>query len=302
MGVFKIVLLILKLSCGRRVIRDIANTSSTSAGQISQLFTFGAPHPSSPALTRKGGGCFAGRRIIAFKDKFGFNQEDLVPTLLVPTKFSHPNIKTMVVNPKGNGLRYEYACGENPTRITRPTIKLHSKENYMSIMKRFPSSQSRAKHASAVGLAVSYEKDLRKVRSSVNAQGWRLVGTSNSGEDVSHLMQQPGSNRCILTFEGSDSPSDWITNFKVDRVGFCGGIARAHEGFTKELNKVVTSSSWQNSIRPKLGKCSEVDVVGHSLGGAVASLFAACADSGNGSAEYKLISWQRQVPVSMPGI
>jgi len=263
------------------------------------MFTFGAPHPSNPKLTTKSGGCFNGYRVIAWRDDPLVDNEDVVPTLLVASSYNHPNVRTLAVVNEGNGVFTTWSCGKNPFRITNPRASLHDKGGYMRNMDLLESSYWRAKEASAVGLLNSYEGNLATVRSNVGAEGWNLVGTSTSGEDVSHLIQDPGSLRCILTFEGSDSWGDWATDAKAIRVSFCGLPMSVHRGFKSELLTMVESSSWQSNVRSKLGKCSSVDVVGHSLGGATATLFAACVDFQNGSDEYKKMSWSVESPRRM---
>jgi len=271
---------------------------SRAAGQVSHLFTFGAPHPSSPMLTTKSGGCFDGYRVISWDTDLLLDDEDLVPTLLVPSNYNHPNIKALVVV-DGGGLKTTWSCGSNPIRVTRPSLTLHFWWVYTASMQRLDNSYWRAKEASAVGLINSYESNLDTVRKNVAQEGWNLVGAARAGEDRSYLLQDPASLRCIVTFEGSDTPSDFVTDAAVVRVEFCGLPMMVHTGFRNELRRMVGSSQWQSEIRPKLGKCSSVDAVGHSLGGATASLFAACVDWQTGSEDYQMMSWTTEAPVRM---
>merc|ERR1719323_1637743 len=124
----------------------------------------------------------------------------------------------------------------------------------MDKLNRAGGSYDRVKVASAVGLKNSYEMNVNTIKSNLRGTGWRLVGTSKAGEDVSHLIQEESSKRCIITFEGSDNWDDWVTDAMVIRKSFCGSFW-AHTGFTNELRRMVTSSSWQNDVRKKLGKC-----------------------------------------------
>jgi len=282
--------------------RVARHNSTRAAGRVSHMFTFGAPHPSNPMLTTQSGGCFNGYRVTAWDDDLFVDDEDIVPTLLVASSYNHPNVRTLAVVNKGNGVQSTWSCGKNPIRFTNPKVSLHDKGGYMRNMDRLESSYWRAKEASAVGLKNSYEGNLGTVRSNVAAEGWNLVGTSESGEDVSHLFQDPSSLRCILTFEGSDSFGDFVADAEIIRVPFCGLPMKAHTGFKKELLRMVGSRSWQSNVRPKLSKCSSVDVVGHSLGGATASLFAACVDFQNGSEEYNKMSWSVESPRKMSAV
>jgi len=272
--------------------RVARHNTTKAAGRVSHMFTFGAPHPSNPKITTKSGGCIKGYRVTAWRDDLFVDNEDIVPTLLVPSTYDQPNVKTLAVNGKGSGVQSTWSCGSNPIRFTNPSVSLHDKQGYMDKMDLLDSSYSRAKTASRF-LLMSYDHDKSAVRKAAAAEGWRLVGTApiNGGEDVSHLFQEPGSLRCILTFEGSDEWDDWLNNAKVKSASYCGLPMRVHTGFMDELRKMVNSDTWQNEIRPKLGKCSSVDTMGHSLGGATVTLFTACADFQNGSEDYQKISW-----------
>jgi len=286
-----------------RLAGDFVDGESETArrGKVDHLFTFGAPHPTHPKLTTKSGGCYKGFRITAFSDKFIRNEEDIVPTLLVPSKYNHPNINTIGVSGKSTPF-VSWSCGKNPIRVTKPKIYLHSQSLYGDRMKKLSSSYTRAKDASRLGLAISY-KGKSEAKSITRREGWNYVGFAAAGEDVSHLVQDRRSKRCILTFEGSDRPSDFVTDAKVKRVSFCNlNKYGFHLGFRNELLRMVGSSSWQTNIRKKLGKCSSVDAVGHSLGGAVATLFTACIEHQNGSSDYNKMYWNVGTPSLLPSI
>jgi len=268
-----------------------------SVGRVSHLYSFGAPHPSGPMLTRKNGGCFAGFRVIAFEHDLFVDDEDSVPTLLVPFKdYYHPNVETLVViDGTSDPHKGTWSCGLNPRRFTNPSPSLHSASVYLKLMGKMPKEFARAKEAAAIGLAISYES-ASEAKRVVEAQDWNMIGTASVGEDVSYLVQDPRTLRCLLTFEGSDSWDDFKTDAKVKRVPFCGLPQQVHLGFRDELRRIIGSGGWQNNIRPHLGRCASVDVTGHSLGGAVATLFAACVDYKNGSDDYKNMSWTKSSP------
>ena len=54
------------------------------------------------------------------------------------------------------------------------------------------------------------------------------------------------------------------------------GHAFTHWGFKYHLLRLVSSHEFQENIRPKLKQCNTIDAVGHSLGGAMATLFSMC--------------------------
>lgn len=258
---------------------------------------------SYPAVTRKDGGCFDGYRIINWDRDLGLDDEDIVPTLLTFTRYEMPNVQALAIAHTGDPVKNEWSCGSNPGRLTRVSVILHDSARYLSNMARLGNEKSRAKEAASIGLKNSYDADLNNVKKNVQQEGWNLVGSALAGEeDISHLFQQPGSLRCMLTFEGSDSFSDWVTDAAVRRAEFCGLEMKVHVGFRNEVRRLVKSESWQREIRPKLGKCSSVDAVGHSLGGATATLFTTCVDFANGSDDYNLMGWTMGTPALLPSL
>jgi len=125
--------------------------------------------------------------------------------------------------------------------------------------------------------------------------------------DVAHLVQDPGNKECVLVFRGSDSYDiwDWLNNLKATPTEFC-GFKQIHKGFKIELFGLLTSAKWDN-IRRSLPQCSKVLVTGHSLGGAQAELFSACANRAPGEGQeghddYKLIGWTQGIAKAMPAI
>jgi hypothetical protein len=119
------------------------------------------------------------------------------------------------------------------------------------------------------------------------------------------LLQDPLSKACSLTFKGSEYKAAdflmtdvWRSRYLADWCGF----RNVHYGFADQVRWVVNHANYKTQIFPKLSNCSDVKVAGHSLGGAVAELFAACANSPNSekfhqtdtdSADWKAVSWRK---------
>jgi len=142
-----------------------------------------------------------------------------------------------------------------------------------------------------------------------NNETWGLVGTGRddgegtvtSGPQVSQLVQHPETLECILSFQGSASIGDWFTNGWALARPFCGLEQLVHEGFRDHFRRIVSNPTWQENIRPNLGKCSKLYVTGHSLGGAQSSLFMACAASAPyEDKDYDLIRWTQDTPQRLP--
>lgn len=273
-----------------------------SNGQVGYLFTYGCPKTSAPAMTNpaRGDGCFPGYRNVNIKKELVTDDVDIVPSLLMATAYVHYTGAANYLDQKGgfNPL----GCGTSAgIRVQIPDASLHEGKVY--IERASKSNDQRLVAATVVGMKTSYKSDKDYLRDTAQAAGWRLVGTSREGEDVSHLFQNPSTLECQLTFEGSDSFSDWSTDAAVIRVSYCGLSQGIHTGFRNEVRRMTGSSEWQDNIRPILPSCASVWTVGHSLGGAQATLFAACINSGNsGDNDYDKISWKKGSATPLPEI
>ncbi len=88
----------------------------------------------------------------------------------------------------------------------------------------------------------------------------RILAGSNS-VDISTFDRD-----CVIAFRGTDDAADWLTNLEVDRVRQWG--CKVHRGFSgaeKLLNR---------QIAQVLPEADRYWITGHSLGGALATLFA----------------------------
>jgi predicted lipase len=149
-----------------------------------------------------------------------------------------------------------------------------------------------------------YLPDTPSIKKSMleDAPGWTLVahhkiagygGIVGTDTDTILLAQNEVSLECVLGFEGTDANMEMLTSLYVTSTSFC-GFASVHKGFTEEIWSITSSTQYQTDVRPKLGKCSKVTVVGHSLGGAISEVFAACINSGRTDEQvYKQMSWTK---------
>mmetsp|Transcript_57821 Transcript_57821/g.163174 ORF Transcript_57821/g.163174 Transcript_57821/m.163174 type:complete len:257 (+) Transcript_57821:261-1031(+) len=115
--------------------------------------------------------------------------------------------------------------------------------------------------------------------------GWKLVMDFNGPKNFLNITDYMGvymrDNVCAISFAGTDDVFDVVSELNVATVPLC-GFRSVHRGFAEKLERILRTHTWQTELAPYLrsGACAEgVVCVGHSLGGALASILAACANS-----------------------
>merc|ERR1711972_188334 len=103
-----------------------------------------------------------------------------------------------------------------------------------------------------------------------------------------------------ITGSGASYDEDPIAMFQDRNTLDCALVFTG----TNYLNEVWTSTrDLFPRLRPKLSKCHEVSCVGHSLGGSLCEIFAACANSGRTSdPDYVQQTWEKNTPEVMEEI
>jgi len=282
-----------------------------SPPQIDGIFPFAAPGSADNGLTnpRASSGCFPGVRSSLVRHQWWGQEADLATTITGVIGFRHPKMDFSLVDEKNDAKSNFYPCdNETPNRPRgTPKIALHAWELYQGEYESRDFGWGELWHyLSNLALPNSYVDNSEFVHARAREYNWSLIGSAIDagglnyvGEQVSHLFQQDSSGECILTFQGSSSPEDWVANLNLDKINFCGYGARGervHEGFKDALMHIVNDTAWQNNVRPKLSTCSKVYVTGHSLGAAQAELFGACVNMApqvgqDGYEDYKYIGW-----------
>lgn len=129
--------------------------------------------------------------------------------------------------------------------------------------------QSASKLLSMVKIA-SYVYDL-----SPAAGPWDLVKQHDKNNDKIAIYQS--GKECVMAFSGTDDLSDVGTDLNAASTQLCG--YDFHAGFSNEFQDIMSWDIWKNDFEPYLAsdECrGGVTAVGHSLGGSVATIFAAC--------------------------
>jgi hypothetical protein len=113
--------------------------------------------------------------------------------------------------------------------------------------------------------------------------GWyegTTIHDGNGGKDTAQIYRKD-NGVCAIAFSATDDATDEIQQITgiYQKVTYC-GLDGINAGYAQEMRQYTKLSTWSVGIA-ELAKCSEVWAVGHSMGGAMASLFAFCANSNN---------------------
>jgi len=319
---------------GRATNGNVSLASSDGVGQRGQvhgIYTFGSPAFASPAFVNPlaADGCFPGLRAWTYQDAKLGHWTDAVAMITGSLGFRHAMQEGWRMNVKTDtGELFPCSTHRAEGPWGWPSWRLHDGLAYLHSATE--ATPTWVQEVANIGLNHSYERDPREAAALIRPLGWRLVGLSLhpgtaavGGPQPSLLMQHPETLKCIVTFQGTAGVKDWLSNFQVDKVHFCGftetdeectgkvcevrhpGGAFVHEGFRNHWRRIVQHESWQAEIRPHLGGCSEVHATGHSLGGVLSELLAGCAAKRLHEGDYgwndaKWITWTKETPRRLP--
>jgi len=294
--------------CGFRSLQPLAKEGEP--GIVDFTYTFGAPGPASPGLenTRGSSRCFPGLRTWQTEGGTGWVTRskwlDIVPFITNKIFYWHAWMEGEDITVDRLDEKNMYECNGDHTTVPwsmYPSVGLHDAEKYVetAASKLCPLWTNLTIFAGRK----SYILNPYVVMYDVIQYGWRGVGYAThdgtgsvaAGPQISHLIQNPGTLECVVTFQGTANFNDWVSNVAIAPVPFCGltyedetcgrigtCVVRkkrgsfAHWGFADRLRKITRTNEWETNIHSNLPFCSKLYVAGHSAGGAMAELFTAC--------------------------
>jgi len=300
-----------------RVVKGTSDTETDSSrGKVDLLYTYGAPGPASPSLRNslRSDGCFPGVRAWAGRG-YGFTgTSDAVPQVTWSLGYRHNWMTSEDFDVRGDYEIRTKTCSQESEYEPRTRVVdaiLHLRTYYINVAHSKSEAFGNLTDLATVG---SYFDDSAYMKARTEALGWRYVDTASApggqitgGPQQVHLLQHPSTLECMITFQGSDSAGDWQANLDAGKSHFCGfvdedetcthqfggmcevkrvGNSFVHKGFRDHLRRMIRSSEFQNKIRPKLGNCPKLTVAGHSLGGAMSSLFTGCMNRAPRPGQY----------------
>jgi len=289
------------------------------AGNVAALYTYGAPGTAKKPLKNdlRHDGCFPGARVYTSSRVSGwfygfYYKSDPVAWLAThnhvwPATFLHAKMNILELKDWELGQPSLHRCSHHttywPERDYYYATSLHTLspgpyERGVNNQQHYPTPRTVLHHAALAYLT----GDAVTAKASSTARN--VVASVVVGHDAAYLLQDPSNKECTLTFKGSDSfgidSGDWINNVgQAIGVDFC-GFEGVHKGFKTELLGLLQAPAWEG-IKSKLPKCAALLATGHSLGGAQAELFSACANRAPaegypGHSDYKLLSWKWDTP------
>lgn len=300
-------------------------TNASAPATVYMIFTFGAVATSTsplkdfsqPSQTFRGLRCYTENLL-----PMGMRQVDAGANL---NQLYHSQVPTVVLRSHGDSDFFDGTgrpdLPAHGTGVRLPDVGLHDMQNYfqrlLSLHLQGRDAHVEKPFASAHAFAYlawgAYERQQDRggfvtMESLIKAHlpNWRLVAQEqlDTIEAVDNLwiVQNQNSQDCLLTFEGTHTFTQFFRNLKTtDQVIEYCGFPGVHSGYAEKLRWLMKGV--MSKLRPKLSKCYRVGCTGHSLGGALCEIFAACVNSGRvGHPDFEAATWSAGEKELMPQI
>jgi len=291
-------------------------------GTVEAIYTYGGPGSASKPLPNllSEDGCFNGLRAYT-EDVLGPVTKQVDAAAISNSK-EHPKVPVAVLRWNQDSL-YVPCPGKPIWPNDRDgTVfgewSLHWEEDYVPRLKHIKVNGTDSANKDPFKTSQEFAHLAYKIYDSLlNAKkaiakdvpGWKIVAleTKVSGagtlydEDPVMIAQHSTTLDCALVFAGTNNVANELTSSTTTYgTGYC-GFDDVHVGYRNELWH-VTKALWP-AIAPKLAKCGKVSCVGHSMGGPLCDIFAACANSGRTEdPDYVQQSWVVGAPEAMDEI
>ncbi|CAE7230251.1 unnamed protein product [Symbiodinium pilosum] len=287
------------------------------------IYTYGAPgsaNPALPDLSHKDG-CFAGLRTWTEDVLTPATKE--VDAAAISDQLDHPQVATLRLHAESENSHFAQCPGE----VHQPFSKGNQFADWLLHWE--PKYKPRLEHVSLLDQDVADQEPFRtaylynriaykQYDSTEHAKKhikerlgdhWNIVSrvtvvtgaASMYDEDPIMLVQNSQNFECVLAFAGLNNyGNELATATDVRKASFC-GFEAVHAGYRDELRRMI-KDLWP-LMQSKIAKCSHVACTGHSMGGSLCDLFAACANSGrHDDPDFRAQSWKKEVPSMLPEI
>jgi len=252
--------------------------------------------------SRSEDGCFKGLRAYCENELSGGGKQ-ADARVLNQNYFPHPKMNTLSLqwdkaSQLGNCKNGDSQWWPHHNIMVYEDWYLHTAQNYAdrlhALNKQYPNSEIYEESALFVDFAFSAEKSRKEVQKMVKSKmpGWVLVEhvVLADEQEPAMLAQDQVSFDCVMVLPGNKAKRSQHYG-----TGFC-GMENVHSGYRDYLVTSVESKNWQK-IAEKLPQCRRVMCAGHSRGGSVCELFAACVNNGKQiDQDFRRMAWVQGVP------
>jgi len=295
-------------------VHTIEQDASDEVGVVSALYTYGAP-AISKRVVKNGqtkNGCFPGLRCYTENKR-----KKTADGGALFIQAQHLKMSILAID-NGTDSVFQHCPEEEHTLWPRGKATdwgLHYEEPYVGRLKNLMldgvDSSREEPFATAnlfTALAWGTYEELPAIqeRLAERMPGWNLVGrevgvyANGQDEDPVLLVQHSETLECALAFTGTNNFGEFISSTTQHFSSFCGYKRSIHTGYRDELRRLARDLF--PNLRPKMAKCSQVSCVGHSLGGALCDLLAACVNSQPLDSDFVTLQWEKGTPSAMPSV